>query len=54
VTLQAPKRGALLDALEATGGDRLRAATLRGGNTAIYSKIKQLRLQGTLTIPPPA
>ncbi len=46
-TLQALERRAIVQALEATGGDRLRAARLLGiGKTTIYRKLRQYGLEG--------
>ncbi|PYV18602.1 MAG: sigma-54-dependent Fis family transcriptional regulator [Acidobacteria bacterium] len=45
-------RRAILQALEATGGDRLRAAKLLGiGKTTIYRKIRQYGLEKILSLP---
>lgn len=54
-TLRELERRAILQALEATGGDRLRAARLLGiGKTTIYRKLKEYGLEGALPIPPSA
>ncbi len=46
-TLQSLERRAIVQALEATGGDRLRAAKLLGiGKTTIYRKLRQYGLEG--------
>jgi len=46
-TLQELERKAILDALQVTGGDCLRAAQLLGiGKTTIYRKVKEYRLAG--------
>ena len=46
-TLQALERRAIVQALEATAGDRLRAAKLLGiGKTTIYRKLRQYGLEG--------
>jgi len=51
-TLQVLERHAILQALEATGGDRARAARLLGiGKTTIYRKVKQYGLERSVSIP---
>ncbi len=52
-TLRELERRAILQALEATRGDRLRAAKLLGiGKTTIYRKLKEYGLEDTSSIPP--
>lgn len=54
-TLKELERQAILEALEATGGDRLRAAKLLGiGKTTIYRKLKEYGLQEFSGGPHPA
>lgn len=49
-TLQQLERQAILQALQATGGDRIRAARLLGiGKTTIYRKLKEYGLQPAVT-----
>jgi transcriptional regulator of acetoin/glycerol metabolism len=49
--LEELERRAILQALEATGGDRLRAAKLLGiGKTTIYRKIKHFGLAKVLPL----
>jgi two-component system response regulator HydG len=51
--LQALERQAILQALEATGGDRPRAAKLLGiSKTTIYRKLKEYGLPDSPTLPP--
>ena len=46
-TLRELERRAILEALETTGGDRLRAAKLLGiGKTTIYRKLKEYGVEG--------
>ena len=46
-TLQALERKAIMEALEAVGGDRVQAAKLLGiGKTTIYRKLKEYGLEG--------
>ena len=50
--LQELERRAIVQALEVTGGDRLRAAKLLGiGKTTIYRKLKEYGLEGALSLP---
>ena len=52
-TLRALEQRAILQALEITGGDRLRAAKLLGiGKTTIYRKLKEYGLEGTVPAEP--
>lgn len=51
-SLREVERQAIVQALEATGGDRIRAAKLlRIGKTTIYRKLKQYGLEGYLNLP---
>jgi two-component system response regulator HydG len=55
ITLQELEKKAILQALEATGGDRLRAAKLLGiGKTTIYRKLKEYGLEEDASTPPNA
>jgi len=52
-TLQELEQRAILQALEATKGDRLRAAKLLGiGKTTIYRKLKEYGLEDVADSPP--
>jgi DNA-binding NtrC family response regulator len=52
-TLREMERDAILQALEMTGGDRLRAAKLLGiGKTTVYRKIKEYDLEDITDVPP--
>jgi len=52
-TLQELEQRAILQALEATQGDRLRAAKLLGiGKTTIYRKLKEYGLEDVADSPP--
>lgn len=52
-TLQALEQRAILQALEATGGDRLRAAKLLGiGKSTIYRKLKEYGLEDDASVSP--
>jgi two-component system response regulator HydG len=52
ITLQELEKKAILQALEATGGDRLRAAKLLGiGKTTIYRKLKEYGLEDEASFP---
>jgi two-component system response regulator HydG len=52
-TLQELEQRAILQALEATKGDRLRAARLLGiGKTTIYRKLKEYGLEDVADSPP--
>ncbi len=54
-TLRELERQGILQALEAVGGDRQRAARLLGiGKTTIYRKLKQYGIKGASSVPPSA
>jgi two-component system response regulator AtoC len=54
-SLQQLERRAIVQALQETGGDRLRAAKLLGiGKTTIYRKLKEYGLEDSTEVPPPA
>jgi len=55
LTLRELERRAILQTLESTGGDRLRAAKLLGiGKTTIYRKLREYGIEGAAHILPPA